>query len=66
MDDFLEMPYKPVQPHNYKLRITKKHLRWWNSGLISSFNKHEMYSTARAELTEILSFIRQLELRCAV
>ena len=58
--------HDPLQHVNYKMRIAKKHLRWKNTGLIMSSNEHQMCVTAREEIAEILSFIKKLELRCAV
>ena len=61
------------QPHarpsaTYKLQNenNKKHLRWWNTRIVESNNQDQMCLITREELFEILSFIQQLELRCAV
>ena len=64
--DMVKPMHSPLQHLNYKIRITKKHLRWGNTGIVLSNNEHQMCVTAREELFEILSFIWQLELRCAV
>ena len=64
--DIVNPMHDPLQHLNYKMRITKKHVRWRNTGIIESNNQDQMCETAREELFEILTFIWQLELRCVV